>query len=116
MINNTIYNKNFDNSIQKEIIDKCLEQKLKNNEISLTKHIHSFLSDKCNHCKTHIVNPLIINGKYHICDKCINYYIYCADDNCKKIIFNPKYIERCKFCLSWYCKNHQTDICYCHKV
>lgn len=107
-----IYNRNFDNNIQKNTIDNCLDIKLTNNEILLTKHIYSFLSDKCEHCKTLIINPQIINGKYHVCDKCINYYIYCGKDKCKNIIFNPKYIERCKHCLSWYCKNHQ-DKCHC---
>lgn len=111
-----IYNPEFNNTIQKTVIDKSLDIKLKNNDILIKKIIYDFLSDKCQHCNKEIINPRIINT-IHVCEKCINYYIYCAQDNCCNVIYhkNIKHNDRCNSCLSWYCSSHKYNQCYCHK-
>jgi len=108
----TIYNPEFNNKIQKESIENVLNGLLKDNEILLKNEIYSFLSGKCDHCSEEIINPRIINT-IHVCEKCINNYIYCCKDKCKNVIINPNYNERCNSCLAWYCDNHQEDKNHC---
>lgn len=109
----TIYNPYFSNIIQHKIINDTLDKLLKNNDILITNKILEFLSGNCDHCNSIIVNPRIIDGNIHVCEKCINHYIYCVKDECRKISHykNIKYNDRCKKCLSWQCNRHKKEKC-----
>ena len=110
-----IYARKFDNVIQKEVITTSLDTMLKNNDILVTNIIFSFLSDKCDYCNKIIINPQTLDNK-HICNKCINYYVYCAKDSCRILVYSPKWNDRCSHCLAWYCCDHKVgegEKCYC---
>lgn len=111
-------NNNSKNLIQKitnkkhlNVINEYLNINLKNNEISLKKNIFNYLIDYCEHCSNIIVNPKKI-GKYHICKICIDYYVYCVNEDCIEMVYNPVYNNRCTICLGWCCDEH-LDSCCC---
>ena len=111
---NTIYSREFSNKIQKKVINDTLDKLLKNNDVLLKNNIYSFLSGKCDRCSEEIVNPRLINT-IHVCEKCINKYIYCTEEGCCVVSFHKDCKKRCKRCLSWYCRNHNPDKCYCRE-
>ena len=110
---NTIYDPFFENKIQREVINIALDKLLINNDMLLKSTITSFLSGNCDHCNILIFNPRLIDGKIHVCERCINKYIYCSVDECRNIKHynHIKYQDRCQKCLSWFCEEHQEQFC-----
>ena len=109
--------RNFDyNKTQETVINKTLNKLLVNNDLLIKKMVFDYLYENCFHCGTKLCNSLYkLNGD-PVCIRCVNYYIYCAKNKCDKVVFKPKYKDRCKFCLSWYCCEHRKSKCFCQII
>ena len=100
----------LDNIQQKYVINKSMDKLLKNNDIFIRKIIYEYLEDKCIHCQSNVVNPYPINDKT-VCQWCIHKYIFCGKKDCSRMIYNPVFQTRCKYCLSWHCPKHKHEKC-----